>query len=156
MFTLERVTEANLEVIREIIQSNSTYNEWANGESMRTDEELQNRFFHPAPSRHIYFIKADDTYIGLLDYRESAKRDGYVWIDLLMIHGAYQGYGYGTNVYFLMEGMFKERGTTGLGIAIPKQNRKARRFWEGLGFVWLREQQTSNGETIDYFEKQLL
>jgi len=156
MFTLERVTEDNLDVIREIFHSNPAHNEWENKGSLCTDEELRHRFFHPIPEQDIYFIKADDTYVGLLDYMEHSKRDGYVWVNLLMIHGAYQGYGYGTNVYFLMEGMLKEKGITGLEIAIGKQNKKARRFWEGLGFMWLREQQTSNEETIDYFEKQLL
>ena len=153
MFTLERVTEGNLDVIREIIHSNPAYNE---NRSMCADEELEYQFVHSVPQREIYFIKADDTYIGLLDYMESSKRDGYVRLNLLMIHGDYQGYGYGTNAYFLIENMFREKGITGLEIAIPKQNKKAKQFWEGLGFVLLGEQQTANGETIDYFEKQLL
>ena len=156
MFTLERVTEDNLAVIKEIFHSNPAYNEWGNKGSLCTDEELRNRFFHPIPERDLYFIKADDTYVGLLDYMEGSKRDGDVRLNLLMIHGDYQGYGYGTNAYFLIENMFREKGITGLEIAIPKQNKKAKQFWEGLGFVLLGEQQTANGETIDYFEKQLL
>lgn len=155
MFTLERVTESHLDVIREIIHSNPAYTEWEN-EYRCTDEEFEHQLFHSVPNRDIYFIKADDTYIGLLDYMKSSKRDGYVCLNLLVIHGDYQGYGYGTNAYFLIENMFKEKGITGLEIAIPKQNKKAKRFWEGLGFVFLAEKQVSTGNTIDHFEKQLL
>ncbi|MFX3630008.1 MAG: GNAT family N-acetyltransferase [Ectobacillus sp.] len=154
MLTFERVTEQQLDIIREIIHSNRTYNEWENGSPVRTDEELKKEYFHNNPNRYTYFIKADETYIGLLEYLERNEKDGLPWLGLLIIHGDYQGYGFGTNAYYTLEDQLKQKGITRLRLGILRKNVKAKVFWESLGFSYFETKSSNKGILVDCYEKE--
>jgi RimJ/RimL family protein N-acetyltransferase len=156
MLTLEKVTEEYLYIIREIVNSNSVYNELENGKAKRTDEELCEEFFHGDAKRHTYFVKADDTYVGLVEYMECNERDGYPWLGLLMIHRDYQGYGYGTNAYFTLEEELKEKGITKIRLAVIEQHEKAKAFWESLGFSFFAKKESTKGIMVDCYEKTIM
>lgn len=155
MLTLEPVTEEQLYIIREIVNSNPEYNILENGSAARTDEELREEFFHGDSNRHTYFLKADDTYVGLAEYMKHNERDGCPWLGLLMIHGDYRGYGYGTNAYFTLEQTLKEQGTTKLRLAVIEQNQKAKAFWENIGFSFFVKKESTKGIMVDCYEKTL-
>ncbi|MCP8968976.1 GNAT family N-acetyltransferase [Ectobacillus ponti] len=155
MLTFEPVTEAGLDIVREIVHSNPDYNRMENGSEARSDAALREEFLHGDPARRTLFIKADDTYIGLLEYMEHNVRDNHPWLGLLMIHGDYQGYGYGANAYFTWEEQLRGQGHTSVRLGVLPANERARRFWEGLGFTFYEQKQTTAGAVADCFEKQL-
>ncbi|MGL4522520.1 MAG: GNAT family N-acetyltransferase, partial [Bacilli bacterium] len=99
------------------------------------------------------YIKLDDTYIGLINYTKEAPTDGYPWLGLLLIHGDYQGYGYGTNAYFHFQEQLKQQGITTLHLGVLETNTRARTFWEQIGFNWIRKGTTGNALQVDVFEK---
>ncbi|MBO9129332.1 GNAT family N-acetyltransferase [Bacillus sp. 165] len=155
MLHFEAVTEGHLDIVKEMVNSNREYNLLENGEPIRTDEELKEEFLHSDSDRVTYFIKADDTYIGLLDYMEHNERDGYPWLGLLMIHHDYQGYGYGTNAYYALEAILKEKGKTALRLGVLPTNEKAHAFWKSIGFTCYTQKETTKGILVDCMEKAL-
>jgi ribosomal protein S18 acetylase RimI-like enzyme len=132
MFTFEKVTEETLYIAEEIIHSNKEFNKLENGRETRTKEEIKRELM--AAETETYFIKLDDTYIGIIDFLEKNPKDGFPWLGLLMIHFDYQGYGFGSQAYLLFEELLKERKIHSLRLAVLKQNEKGKRFWNSLGF----------------------
>jgi RimJ/RimL family protein N-acetyltransferase len=155
MLTFEPVTEDKLEIVKEMVNSNSEYNVLENGDPTRTDEEIKEEYIYNQEGRSTYFIKADDTYIGLLDYMELNEQDGYPWLGLLLIHRDYQGYGYGTNAYYAFEDMMREKGKTHLRLGVLLDNKKARAFWESVGFSFFAQKETTKGILVDCLKKKL-
>ncbi|WP_368042553.1 GNAT family N-acetyltransferase [Ectobacillus sp. JY-23] len=153
MFTFEPVTEEFFEVVKEIVNSNDVYNTLENGCEFRTDDEIREEFFHNDNNRVTYFIKADETYVGLVEYMKQHEKDGRPWLGLLMIHRDYQGYGYGTNAYYMLEDMWKQQGITSIRLAVIKGHTQAKRFWEHLGFSFYAQKQSTKGITVDCLEK---
>ncbi|MFD3450061.1 GNAT family N-acetyltransferase [Microbacteriaceae bacterium 4G12] len=147
MLTFELVTEETLPIVKEMVHSNPGYR---TGKS-NTDNELKQEYLHNLPKRFTYFIKADDTYIGLLDY---VQNDRDVHLNQLMVHGDYQGYGYGTNAYYTFEEQMKQQGVSYLRV-LPNTE-KAKHFWESLGFTFLAKQPLEEEILVDYYEKQLI
>ncbi|MEH7460042.1 GNAT family N-acetyltransferase [Bacillus sp. JJ1127] len=79
-----------------------------------------------------YCIKADDTYIGVIDY---LTRGESAILSNLMIHFDYQGYGYGTNAYFTFEEMMKQRNMKDIKVLQGELTEQAKSFIGNLGFV---------------------
>ncbi|WP_416826036.1 GNAT family N-acetyltransferase [Ectobacillus polymachus] len=155
MFTLEPITKSTLYIIKEIVNSNMYYNECENGRPMRTDDELSEEFNYVNPERKTYFIKADDTYIGLVDYLENNEKDGYPWLGLLMIHGDYHHFGYGTNAYYFIEEMLIKQGKSKLRLGIFKNNNIAKSFWTKMGYTYYETKCLNKGIVVDCYEKVL-
>ncbi|KEK25119.1 GNAT family N-acetyltransferase [Bacillus gaemokensis] len=107
MITFEKVNVETKKVVEEMFASHSL-----------TMEEVQ------------YCIKADDTYIGIIDY--SVQGESAI-LSNLIIHFDYQGYGYGTNAYFTFEEMMKRRSIKGIKVSRSNLTEQARSFIEGLG-----------------------
>jgi hypothetical protein len=60
--TFEVITEKMLNVVKEIVHSNKSYNLLENGRETRTTEELKEEFLNP--STKSMFIKLGNSYIG--------------------------------------------------------------------------------------------
>ena len=153
MITFEIISEENLYIVKEMIRSNPDYNMLENGKTDRTEDEIRVEVFRDETES--YLIKADETYIGCLDFMPENKKDGKPWLGLLMIHGDYQGYGYGTSAYYEFEQLLIERKVSNLRLAILNQNGRAIRFWEGNGFIAYGTAEHT-GKDITCYEKQLI
>jgi RimJ/RimL family protein N-acetyltransferase len=154
MVTFEEVTEETLYIADEIVNSNPIYNELENGADKRSQEELRRNLLNPKTIS--VFIKLEDTYIGILGYLRENPTDHCPWLGILMIHRDYQGYGFGTQAYFLFESIMVEKGVPILRLGVLKGNEAARKFWEGLGFVYYEtKKERSSGNIVDCFEKHL-
>lgn len=153
MITFEKISEENLYIVKEMIRSNHDYNMLENGKPDRTEDEIRAEVFREETES--YLIKADETYIGCLDFMPENKKDGKPWLGLLMIHGDYQGYGYGTSAYYEFEQSLIERKVSLLRLGILDQNGKAIRFWERNGFTAYRKTEHA-GKDITCYEKQLI
>jgi RimJ/RimL family protein N-acetyltransferase len=150
MVTFEKLTEENIYIAEEIVNSNPAYNKMENGNETRSTKEVKEDLLNE--KSETYFIKADDTYIGLIDYMMLNEKDGYPWLGYLMIHGDYQGYGYGTSAYLLYEQQMRERGIKILRLAVLKENHSARKFWERLDFIYYMDKPFKN-TVVECFEK---
>lgn len=156
MFTLEAVTKSSLYIVKEIVNSNEDYNKCENGRPTRTDEEIDEEFIHENQNLRTSFIKVEDTYIGLAEIMEENKKDGYPWLGLLMIHGDYHRFGYGTNAYYFIEEMLKKQGKAKLRLGVLQNNEKAKLFWKHVGYTYYATKRSNKGIVVDCYEKDLL
>lgn len=85
------------------------------------------------PAKQVgYCVKADDTYIGVIDYTVLEKK---ALLQFLLVHHDYQGYGYGTNVYYTFEEMMKKEGVKYIEVARKELSERAQSFLEQFGFA---------------------
>lgn len=147
----EEITKETLYVALEIINSNSEYNIVENGRAQRELPEMEEEFLNPATSS--VFIKLDDTYIGVMDYLMENPKDQCPWLGLLVIHGDYQGFGFGTQAYALYENDMRKRGLVRTRIGVIRENVKSKQFWESLGFLYIKTALSENGKEIFVYEK---
>jgi len=152
MITLEPVTAETLYIAKEIINSNKAYNLMENGNDTRSDEEIKKQFLNK--DSESYFLKADDTYIGIVDFMLNNPKDDTPWIGLFIIHHDYQGYGYGSIAYDNLEQHLHSQGLTKLRLAILQENEGAKRFWESFGYTYYRTGE-SNGQAVECYEKEI-
>jgi len=154
MVTFEKITEEYIDVIVEITNSNQNYNLMENGSPTRTKEELFKEYFQSTNQSETYFIKLDDTYIGLIDFLILNPRDGFPWLGLLMIHGDYQGYGFGTNAFVLFEEQIKSRENIhALRLGVLINNHQAKEFWKSHGFSYVENKTNTDGIEVEVYEK---
>jgi RimJ/RimL family protein N-acetyltransferase len=149
----EVVTKETLYIALEMINSNPEYNIYENGKEARTLADMEEEFLNPSSISS--FIKLDDTYIGIIDYLLENPKDHYPWLGLLLLHGDYQGYGFGAQAFALYENEMLKRGKSRVRIGVLKENKKAKRFWESLGFNYYNTATTQNGSGIFCYEKQI-
>lgn len=108
MLTFEKVTEETKLVVEEMFSS------------------------HDLPVQDVaYCIKADDTYIGIVDY--TVKQEKAI-LSYLLIHRDYEGYGYGTNAYYTFEEIVKREHVKEIQITLINKNERIESFVEQLGF----------------------
>jgi GNAT superfamily N-acetyltransferase len=147
----EEITKETLYIALEIINSNPLYNLVENDREKRKLEDVEDEFMNPKTTS--VFIKLDDTYIGVMDYLMENPKDKCPWLGLLMIHGDYQGFGFGTQAYALFESEMRERGLERIRIGVLKENVKGVQFWETLGFLYIKTALSENGKEIFVYEK---
>jgi RimJ/RimL family protein N-acetyltransferase len=150
----EQVSKETLYIALEIINSNPTYNVLENGKTTRVLPDIEAEFINPKTIS--LFIKLDDTYIGLLDFLMENPNDQLPWLGLLMIHSDYHGHGFGSQAYVQYENKLLESGVRCVRIGVIKDNIKAHRFWELLGFSYFKTVVGQNGIEILCYEKRLI
>jgi RimJ/RimL family protein N-acetyltransferase len=147
----EEITKETLYIALEIINSNPEFNMLENGMEGRELSDMEEEFMNPDTISVL--IKLDDTYIGVLDYLMENPNDQYPWLGLLVIHGSYQGYGFGSQAFALYEKEMRNRGVKHVRIGVLKDNEKARSFWKALGFLYIKTALWKNGKEIFIYEK---
>src|SRR4051794_30734741 len=103
----EEITKETLYIALEIINSNPLYNVLENSKDKRELADMEEELLNPVSTS--VFIKLDDTYIGVIDYLMENPKDQCPWLGLLIIHGDYQGFGFGTQAYALYESDMRKR-----------------------------------------------
>lgn len=126
------ITEDLLDIVLEIINSNSHYNILENGNPLRTVEEIKSDFFNG--DTESYIILNENKYIGIIDFLGNNPGDNCPWIGLLMIHGECHSKGYGKMAYNLFEERLKQQNYSKVRIGILQENTLAKKFWVSLGF----------------------
>lgn len=153
MITFEKISKSLIDVIVEITNSNQNYNLIENGELSRSKEQLLKEYFESANQSDTYFIKLDDTYIGLIDFLELNPRDGFPWLGLLMIHADYQGFGFGTNAFLLFEQELLKKNIHALRLGVLINNHQAKSFWKSQGFNYVENKTSTDGIEVEVYEK---
>lgn len=147
------ITEDLLDIVVEILNSNTHYNILENGVPLRTIEEAKNEFLNQDTESYLIFL--GNKYIGIIDFLKNNPNDNCPWIGLLMIHGEYHSKGYGKMAYNLFEEKLKLQNCNKVRIGILQENKTAKKFWTSLGFKFYASKQWKD-KTIECFEKQLI
>lgn len=147
------ITEDLLDIVVEILNSNTHYNILENGVPSRTIEEAKNEFLNQDTESYLIFL--GNKYIGIIDFLKNNPNDNCPWIGLLMIHGEYHSKGYGKMAYNLFEEKLKLQNCNKVRIGILQENKTAKKFWTSLGFKFYASKQWKD-KTIECFEKQLI
>lgn len=150
MIHFEPLTEDTFYIAKEMINSNKNYNVMENGIPTRTDDEMRKELYDPKTKS--LFIKADDTYIGIINYLPNNPKDDTTWIGLFLIHEDYHGYGYGTMSYAALEEMFYQESIPKLRLGILNKNKGAKRFWERNGYSFYQSSKVKDCD-VDCYEK---
>lgn len=152
MITFEPISEESLYIAKEIVNSNAEFNILENGNKVRSDKEIREEFIDGISEG--VFIKADDTYIGVIAYLHNNPKDQTPWIGLFMIHNDYKGFGYGSIAYNEFEAKMKAEGKIKLRLGVLEKNTRARRFWERNGYVFYKKSKLGLNN-VDCFEKNI-
>lgn len=147
------ITEDLLDIVVEILNSNTHYNILENGVPLRTIEEAKNEFLNQDTESYLIFL--GNKYIGIIEFLKNNPNDNCPWIGLLMIHGEYHSKGYGKMAYNLFEEKLKLQNCNKVRIGILQENKTAKKFWTSLGFKFYASKQWKD-KTIECFEKQLI
>ncbi|WP_010172895.1 GNAT family N-acetyltransferase [Bacillus coahuilensis] len=151
MVHLEKASLDELYIMQEILNSQPDYLKEENGKDFRTKKEIEQEFFQEGLLT--YFIKLEDTYIGLIHYMKNHKKDNAPWIGLLILHSWYVGHGFAQTAYHLLqESILKQYKEVYIGI-VP-ENHRARKFWERNKFKMVEERQY-RGSIVDVYKKSL-
>lgn len=145
----ELITPRSLEIAISIVNSNPSYNVLENGRPSRTRQEVSSEFLNT--STESYLIKYDDKYIGVIDFLKNNPKDNYPWIGLLMIHQDYHSKGYGKKVYLAFEEkIINQNPGNRVRLGVLKNNKKAIKFWECLGFKYYGSSEWDGKEVVCY------
>ncbi|MCL6572248.1 MAG: GNAT family N-acetyltransferase [Bacillus sp. (in: Bacteria)] len=150
----EEINQESLYIALDIINSNPEYNLFENNKEARTLADMKGEFLNSMSISA--FIKLDDTYIGVIDYLIENPKDQYPWLGLLMVHGSYQGYGFGTQAYTLYENEMLKRGLESVRIGVLKENTNAQHFWKSLGYIYFKTATAKNGSGIYCYQKEII
>lgn len=150
ILSFENISEETLYIALEIINSNPAYNILEYGKESKSLEELKNVFLNRENTS--MFIKADDTYIGIMQYR---MEDKLPWIILFMIHRDYQGFGFAREAYFAFQQDIANNISAAVRLSILKENRKGRKFWESIGFTIYDTVTQPNNKKRDFLQKDI-
>ena len=83
MVIFQPITENSLDIVLEILNSNTHYNILENGVPSRTIEEVKNEFLNLNTESYLIFL--ENKYIGIIDFLKNNPYDNCPWIGLLMI-----------------------------------------------------------------------
>lgn len=154
IFTVfQPVTENLLDVVLEILNSNSHYNILENGNPLRTIEEARSEFLNTITESYLIFM--ENKYVGIIDFLKNNPGDNCPWIGLLMIHGEHHSKGYGKLAYNLFEEKLRQQNFDKVRIGVLRENTGAKKFWTSLGFKFYANKKW-NDKGIECFEKQLI
>jgi GNAT superfamily N-acetyltransferase len=148
----EPITEKSLEVVLEIVNSNTAYNLLEVGSPLRTMKQVSDEFLNPMTES--FLIVHDNKYIGVIDFLKNNPKDNCPWIGLLMIHNDYHSKGYGKKAYVSFEEKLKRQNFTKVRLGVLQENLVALAFWKSLGFKFYGTS-TWQDKTVDCFEKHL-
>lgn len=146
----EKITEESIKCVRDIVNSNHTYNILENGNPSRSSDEVRGEFLNPKTES--FLIVINNKYIGIIDFLKNNPRDHYPWLGLLMIHADFQSLGYGKKAYQSFEEKLKLEKFKYLRLGVLQKNETARGFWKSLGFEYYGNSEWE-GNIIDCYEK---
>ncbi|MED4224427.1 GNAT family N-acetyltransferase [Neobacillus cucumis] len=149
----EPITENSIELVLEIVNSNSTYNILENGNPLRSKEEVSSEFLNTISDS--FLIIMENKYIGIIDFLNNNPKDNHPWIGLLMIKGDFHSLGYGKKAYASFEDKLKKQKFYKVRIGVLQGNLIAIKFWKSLGFKFYCNSNW-RGKAVNCFEKQLL
>ena len=153
MITFKPITEDLLEIVLEIINSNSSYNILENGNSFRSIEEVKREFLNQ--DTESYIVIFENKYVGIIDFLKNNPKDNCPWIGLFMIHEAYHSMGYGKKVYDYFEEKLKQQNYKKIRIGILQKNIVGKKFWTSLGFKFYKISPWQKN-LVECFEKLLI
>ncbi len=151
MITFERITENLLKTALEIINSNQHYNTMENGQPFRPIKDVRKDLLNPVTES--FLIMMNEKPAGVLDFMRNNPEDDTPWLGLLMIHGDYQGLGWGRQAYLAFENRLKRQHFHRIRLGVLQKNERAKRFWESLGFSRYGETEWE-GKAVDCYEKR--
>ncbi|WP_377890269.1 GNAT family N-acetyltransferase [Alkalihalobacillus sp. R86527] len=155
MITFVKSDGTQLEVEKEIFNTNATYNVIAFDKEVLEESDLLEQYDDvKAFNTERYVLKENESAIGILEYGMESPRSGKPWLSLLLIDGRYQGRGYARKVFAMYESMVKEKKADIIQIAVHVENKHARRFWHSLGFE-IYDERMHEGKQYYSLEKKL-
>lgn len=107
----------------------------------------------------LYVFEARSEIVGFAQF--VIRRDGLGQLARIYVLPAYQGMGVGKAILYKGLMFLKERGVRELRVVVERKNTIGKRFYEGVGFHWLRDLEDEIGDrdfgvfTLDLSEYML-
>ncbi|MCA0987345.1 GNAT family N-acetyltransferase [Guptibacillus algicola] len=143
------------DVEKDIFNTNPAYNVIAFDKEKLDESDLMQQYREvEAFNTERYFIKKNDSTIGIIEYGMESPRSGKPWLSLLLIDGRDQGRGYAKKVFAMYENMMKEKNADIIQIAVHAENTHGLRFWRSLGFE-IYDERVYEGKQYYSLDKKL-
>lgn len=155
MIQFQPVTHEQIELLKEIVNSNHAYNTLSEGHSELNDKEIHDMYESSKNQGAVMnFVVDGDRPVGVIDYLMENPSDKMPWLGLLMIHSDHQGKGYAVEALKKYERLLQNQGKQRVRLGVIQENDQALKFWTNRGFTFYEEKQGDKW-TVLCFEKVL-
>ena len=129
MIDFRPVTPEQIEILKNIVNSNPEYNVLSDGHAQLTDDEIL-EMYHSSKKQGAFmnFIVDGDRFLGVINYLMENPSDKKTWLGLLMIHSNYHGLGYAVEDYRKYEDFMRNEGAKYIRLGVIKGNERASKF----------------------------
>lgn len=140
--TLAKTTAEDLAALLPVYQTNRQFLTWSfESPDLATDyglAQLQNEWqaVQYDSSREMWLakLKSSGQVIATIDFLEQNPSDNLPWLGLLLVHGDFQGQGYGQEIFQSLVAYYRdEKKWTNFRLSVLNQNKKALAFWQKQG-----------------------
>ncbi|MDM5291764.1 GNAT family N-acetyltransferase [Peribacillus simplex] len=155
MIEFQPITHEQIELLKEIVNSNHQFNTLSEGHPELTDKEILKMYESSENQGTVMNLIMDgDRPVGVIDYLMENPSDKMPWLGLLMIHRDFQGQGYAVKALKEYEYLMQDQGKKRVRLGVIKGNDRALNFWTNRGFTFYEEKQGDKW-TVLCFEKTL-
>lgn len=138
-FYIEQVTQADLDAVLAVYQSNKAFLSHHLGRDTVTRVWLESELAAMASAgfSSCKIVERDaSNLIGIVDFKLAEES----YLSLLMLHGEYQGLGLGKQIYHAIEDYAKKHGSTAIRIdVVTGYDPGVCNFWRSRGFIKVQE-----------------
>ena len=155
MIEFQLVTHDQIELLKEIVNSNHEFNALSEGHSELNDKEILDMYESSKNQGTVMnFVVDGGRLVGVIDYLVENPSDNMPWLGLLMIHSNHQGQGYAVEALKEYERLMQNQGKKRVRLGVIKGNDHALNFWTNREFIFY-EEKLGDKWTVLCFEKVL-
>ncbi len=110
------------------------------------------------PRRHLLVVcaRSSGAIVGIIDFVTESPADGYPWIGLVLIHGAHQRCGFGSEAVAAVTANLAGEGHVAVRMAVLEESVAGLAFARATGFTELTDVATPSGRRALVMERRLI
>ena len=158
-YTVKRINEEDISAVYRLAKSNSKYYEYLH--TVPTRESLTEVITKlpdgtsPGSKYFVGFYNSDDMLVAVMDLITGYPEADDAFIGWLMVDGAMQGRGIGSDIFADVRAAMKAAGFDYMALAVVKENKEALKFWKGQGFGIKEETVSDDGYAVYMMERDI-
>jgi len=158
-YRVKRINEEDISAVYRLAKSNSKYYEYLH--TVPTRESLTEVITKLPDGTSLgskYFVgfyNSDDMLVAVMDLITGYPEADDAFIGWLMVDGAMQGRGIGSDIFADVRAAMKAAGFDYIALAVVKENKEALKFWKDQGFGIKKETVSDDGYAVYIMERDI-
>jgi ribosomal protein S18 acetylase RimI-like enzyme len=143
-YSVCRLQPEQMEALQRLLEQCADFTQLVEGESVRP--EAAQEIFRSVPEgrsvrdKFLYgLLHRAGNFVGVLEGMRHYPDDTTWWIGLLLLAPETRGHGLGRKIIAGFSEYVYENQGTAVMLGVVEQNRAAQRFWQRMGFEWVRQ-----------------